>query len=114
MKRLTRVPEDLRGQRFGKLVPREPAPRMNGRPAWLCDCDCSRECVIPAWWLKSGKKQSCGYCEAVTFDPFNRRSGGLHKADVAAKANHDQKLLQIALDAVNSIAQTIRRIYYLC
>jgi hypothetical protein len=38
--------------------------------------------------------------------------GGLSKADLIAKADHDNKLLEIALDAVEFIAQTIRRISY--
>lgn len=52
--------EDLKNQRFGKLVAVEYAGYKNGRTYWLCKCDCGNTKTIMAHSLKSGKTQSCG------------------------------------------------------
>jgi hypothetical protein len=52
---------DLSGMRFGRLTavrPGEDAP--NGKPRWVCKCDCGTLTLSPAANLKNGCTQSCG------------------------------------------------------
>ena len=58
--------EDLTGQRFGRLVAREPGPpkflgKMRKKhTTWICDCDCGNEAIVTTKRLKSGATRSCG------------------------------------------------------
>lgn len=52
--------EDIKGQRFGKLVAIEYKGLHTGRSAWLCKCDCGNEVIVIAHSLKSNKTKSCG------------------------------------------------------
>jgi hypothetical protein len=47
------------GQRFGRLVAREPA-QVSYRRGWVCVCDCGNTVAVPAANLESGKVVSCG------------------------------------------------------
>lgn len=51
---------DLKGQKFGRLTVLEPAENINGRTAWLCQCDCGRKTVVKTYHLRSGHTKSCG------------------------------------------------------
>lgn len=56
---------DLTGQRFGRLVAREPC-RVGNRRGWLCDCDCGRQKRVETAKLTHQPKpivQSCGCLE---------------------------------------------------
>ena len=99
-------------QIFGKLkVIREVESRKTKR-MWECFCECGRPCTFPTDYLRRGIRTSCGYCDELKHDPANRGVGRLSLADTVAKTNFDQKLLDVALDAVKFMAQTSRRIYY--
>lgn len=50
---------DLKGQRFGKLVPLELLKNEEKR-TWLCQCDCGNQCKISSRYLLSGHISSCG------------------------------------------------------
>lgn len=53
--------KNLRGQRFGRLVAREPvAKNQQGRVLWLCDCDCGLDAVVSSDCLVKGTTLSCG------------------------------------------------------
>lgn len=52
-------PKDLRGKRFGRLVPIEPR-RVRGRYGWLCKCDCGNETEATTSDLTCGNTSSCG------------------------------------------------------
>lgn len=52
--------EDLKGQRFGKLVAIEFAGVANKKTMWRCKCDCGNEVTAYATNLKSGHAISCG------------------------------------------------------
>lgn len=54
---------DMTGYRVGKITVVSPAERRNRRTYWNCHCDCGRDTVIWAYSLKTGKTQSCGYCQ---------------------------------------------------
>ena len=52
---------DITGTRFGALTCMKPARAPNGRPAWLCHCDCGKDVVKETSNLKSaGGIPSCG------------------------------------------------------
>jgi hypothetical protein len=51
---------DLTGERFGRLVALELAPRQKGRIYWVCRCDCGQQKTVSANKLMSGNTRSCG------------------------------------------------------
>ncbi len=51
---------DLQGQKFGQLTVLEPVENINGRTAWLCQCDCGRKTVVKTYHLRCGHTKSCG------------------------------------------------------
>lgn len=52
---------DLRGQTFGSLTALEPAPKQNGKTAWLCRCEaCGNEKIVKTKDLRRGAATSCG------------------------------------------------------
>lgn len=58
----TRVPDDLTGQRFGRLtvLALTEARGSNGGAVWQCQCDCGAQCQVPAGNLRQGRTVSCG------------------------------------------------------
>ena len=63
--------EDMTGKRFGKLTAialAEPTYTIRGIPRrqWLCRCDCGRERVVRADYLKRGQTTYCGFCGRPT------------------------------------------------
>lgn len=59
--------EDLTGQKFGKLTPIEVSGFRytqcgRRRPEWRCICDCGRERIVLAAYLKRGIVVHCGHC----------------------------------------------------
>lgn len=54
-------PVNLSGQRFGRLVAVERAPRSKGGATmWACKCDCGNMVTVQYSNLKRGATQSCG------------------------------------------------------
>lgn len=51
-----RKPEDITGQRFGRLT----ALSYIGERKWLFQCDCGNQKIIRAYDVKTGRTQSCG------------------------------------------------------
>lgn len=51
---------DLAGQRYGRLLVLTQAPHITGNTAWLCQCDCGGEKVVPSSYLRTGSTKSCG------------------------------------------------------
>lgn len=54
------TPDDIKGQKFGKLTAKKFIEIKNRNAYWLCKCSCGKEKVIPACDLKSGHTKSCG------------------------------------------------------
>jgi len=52
--------KDLTGQRFGKLTVIKRVENINGKPHWLCKCDCGNEKVVQGSALSGGYTKSCG------------------------------------------------------
>ena len=52
---------DLTGQKFGRLtVLKRNSENLNGKPAWVCQCECGNIKIIRGADLRSGKTLSCG------------------------------------------------------
>lgn len=58
---MPREPQDLTGQRFGKLVAARPTnERKHTSVVWECRCDCGNICLATQVALSKGDKKSCG------------------------------------------------------
>ncbi|MDD4624634.1 MAG: hypothetical protein PHX40_04625 [Bacilli bacterium] len=51
---------DLIGQRFGRLTVLERAENKNNNTMWKCICDCGKETIVDAYYLRNGNTKSCG------------------------------------------------------
>lgn len=51
--------KDILGQKFGRLVTRK-LLRKNGRPYWVCKCECGKDALVNHYKLLIGHTQSCG------------------------------------------------------
>lgn len=70
---------DLSGRRFGELTVLSKSPeKLDGRPAWLCVCDCGKTRVARGEDLRGGQAKSCGqhrtkaFLEAIKHGSRNR------------------------------------------
>ena len=53
--------ENLKGQRFGKLIAMYPTSMKDGSHMyWVCQCDCGNQKEVASNHLKNGNVQSCG------------------------------------------------------
>ena len=57
-----RRPNDLTGQRFGKLIAVESTEKRSssGAVLWKCRCDCGNDILVKSTDLKNGTVKSCG------------------------------------------------------
>ena len=57
---------DLTGQRFGRLIVVEKAPKSgsNTNARWVCKCDCGNKRIVTGTTLRRGESQSCGCLRA--------------------------------------------------
>ena len=63
--------ENLKGQRFGKLVAMYPTSMKDGSHMyWVCQCDCGNQHEVSSNNLKRGSTQSCG-CIATSIGEMN-------------------------------------------
>ena len=51
---------NLLNERFGKLLVIKESENINGRTAWLCQCDCGKEKIVRTKELRNGIVKSCG------------------------------------------------------
>ena len=58
-------PQDLTGQRFGKLTVIDFAYRRNGKAYWKCTCACGNERIVQGYDLASGHTKSCGCIRTI-------------------------------------------------
>ena len=68
-------PEDLTGQRFGRLVAEYPTDRRNkkGSVFWHCRCDCGNTVEVTADNLLWGDYRSCGCLRAENREKITKR-----------------------------------------
>ena len=57
LKNLDRVKDDIKGRKFGELVPIE----YQGGGRWLCKCSCGNTCIKQRSHLLDGRSTSCGH-----------------------------------------------------
>lgn len=83
----TRVPDDLTGQRFGRLTVLELTQTRcsNGGAIWACRCDCGEVSQVPAGNLRQGRTVSCGCLRRE--DLAGRRFGKLVVVSLGARSN---------------------------
>lgn len=63
--------ENLKGQRFGKLIAMYPTSMKDGSHMyWVCQCDCGNQHEVSSNSLKRGSTQSCG-CIATSIGEMN-------------------------------------------
>lgn len=82
-----REPDDLTGQRFGKLsvVELTKKRKSNGGSVWKCRCDCGSELEVSAGNLKRGATISCGCVRRE--DLTGKRFGKLTVLRLGEKSN---------------------------
>ena len=75
-------PLDLRGQRFGRLIPRERIIRIadNGRhrTEYVCLCDCGNEHTVSSDALRQGLSVSCGCYQRECIANVGRHHNATH------------------------------------
>lgn len=52
--------KDETGKRYGKLVVLERNGSINGKAAWLCQCDCGKQTTVTGDALRQGYSTTCG------------------------------------------------------
>lgn len=52
--------DDLTGKRFGHLTVLRRDEEFNGKPRWLCQCDCGNKKIVSSDSLRRGRVKSCG------------------------------------------------------
>ena len=80
---------DISGQRFGRLVVLERAPRgerKNRRAIWVCQCDCGSRCEVGADGLRSGHTNSCGCLSKDTAKMTHTKHG--HTSDFSVSREY--------------------------
>lgn len=70
---------NLLGEKYGQLTVVQEAPKINGRTAWVCKCDCGKEVTVITKSLRNGNTKSCGclHKKTISKDIANQRFGRL-------------------------------------
>jgi hypothetical protein len=56
----SRKPDDLSGERYGRLRPVRRLDKSMGKSRWICLCDCGKTTEVAASELRKGSTVSCG------------------------------------------------------
>ena len=71
-----RPPQDLTGQRFGRLVCTQRLPVIQGQRAkWKCQCDCGNTTAVGVSHLRKGCSRSCGCLQREELSARQRKHG---------------------------------------
>ncbi len=74
---------DLTGQRFGKLVALDRAPKRNDKyTRWICQCDCGNITEVRTDFLRNGHTGSCGCDKAIHFKTYDLKGKKFGKLTV--------------------------------
>ena len=65
--------QDITGQKFGKLTVIKKVENINGRTAYLCECECGNKKQIIGKYLKNGSTKTCG-CGKI-LNPHHKTHG---------------------------------------
>jgi hypothetical protein len=69
---------DLTGQRFGRLLAKEPVGRRGNSKTWLCQCDCGNMTEVPSNYLRRGITRSCGCLRREVSKWLGTKNGTRH------------------------------------
>ena len=73
---------DMRGQKYGRLLVLERVGTSGadgqGRPTWLCQCDCGKQTVVIGANLRYGLTRSCGCLRREVSAANGRKREGTH------------------------------------
>lgn len=73
------LPNDLVGERFGRLTVVSRAPNNNkGNTMWNCLCDCGKTTTVVAYSLKNGSSKSCGCYHSECIAQTNKDTKTTH------------------------------------
>lgn len=84
---------DLAGQRFGRLIAREPTDKRadQGSIVWLCECDCGNTAEVSSRRLVRGQVRSCGCLSSPEIkDYIGRHFGRLEVIAYAGKVRKNK------------------------
>lgn len=65
--------QDLTGQKFGSLTVIKKIDNINGRTAYLCECECGNRKNIAGKYLKNGSTKTCGCGKSI--NPHHKKHG---------------------------------------
>lgn len=90
-------PEDLKGQKFGRLTAIKVVPeRSNGNGAyWECLCDCGKSVTVIASSLKRGNTRSCGCLHQEQLEHIDRSAINHKKHGAYAKQKQVERLYSV-------------------
>lgn len=109
-------PEDLTGQKFGRLV----ATILNSirPPKWLCKCDCGNEIIVPAGRLKSGNTKSCGcYMRETASKRMSKQTGKNNhrwRTDLTEEQRAEKRIVRKSIEYKNWRQKVYKRDNYTC
>lgn len=73
---------DMTGQKYGRLLVVERAGTSGvdgqGRPTWLCQCECGNQTVVIGANLRAGMTRSCGCLRREVSAANGRKREGTH------------------------------------
>lgn len=105
--------KDLTGQRFGRLIARQPTARRSGTSVvWECTCDCGATAFVKSQHLCAGRIRSCGclkkeYTEqnsmSAAQEMVGQRFGRLTVIGMSAERQNGRILWECACDCGNTV-----------
>ncbi|MCL1791054.1 MAG: hypothetical protein FWG40_06825 [Peptococcaceae bacterium] len=101
--------EDLTGQTFNRLTALYREHR-DGRPYWVCKCECGNETYVNAGALKNGGVKSCGCLVPVREDLCGRRFGRLIVLEKTEKRTKDHCIIWKCQCDCGKIVEATRQI----
>lgn len=80
---MSRLPIDLSGQRFGRLVAKQIISERTsyGHIQWECVCDCKNVVLVTTASLRSGATGSCGCLQKEAVKAVNFKHGASHSSE---------------------------------
>lgn len=104
---------DLTGQRFGRLIARQPTTKRSGTSiVWECTCDCGATAFVKSAHLCTGQIRSCGCLKKEYFERNSMRAaeemvgqrfGRLTVVAMSAERNHGRILWECRCDCGNTV-----------
>jgi len=94
---------DLANKRFGRLIAIQVSGRLHRSVAWLCVCDCGKQCRVTGSNLRKGATRSCGCLRKETYVATmhaGRDRARAHRGPTIGVAVRDAAKREAAFDSV--------------